>query len=273
MTLPIRNSRVRISQGTVFWREVGYGTTVLLLHGAWQDSSQWLPLMAILGTEFHCLAPDLLGFGESSRLPRQSYSIDQEVACLHEYLTQLRLLPTVLVADSLGAWVALRYALQHPQQVKGVIITAPDGLSHPQLDQAHRQDRWLARPWALRYWLGQGWARVWRSRDRGWRQLQQRRRQLRQHPAACRLLWQRRAAAVRAEQLNGVLPQLDIPLFVLHPEAASPTAALANNLVQSLVYQAHGVEVPGDELTVWEVAADRLPAVVRACLSGAIAPS
>jgi pimeloyl-ACP methyl ester carboxylesterase len=36
------NSRRKLSQGLLFWREAGKGIPVIFLHGAWNDSSQWV---------------------------------------------------------------------------------------------------------------------------------------------------------------------------------------------------------------------------------------
>ena len=80
-----RNVRLRLTQGVVFWREVGRGIPIIFLHGNWQDSTQWDGLLQRLGDRHHGLALDLLGFGESDR-PRLHYSIDLEVQVVMEWL-------------------------------------------------------------------------------------------------------------------------------------------------------------------------------------------
>jgi haloalkane dehalogenase len=85
MNYLFRNSRIKLPQGLLFWREVGEGMPIIFLHGAWNDSSQWLKVMELLSQDAHCLAPDLLGFGESDR-PNIHYSIDLQVDCLAKFL-------------------------------------------------------------------------------------------------------------------------------------------------------------------------------------------
>jgi hypothetical protein len=43
-----RNSRRKLSQGLLFWREIGNGIPVVFLHGAWNDSSEWVAVMESL---------------------------------------------------------------------------------------------------------------------------------------------------------------------------------------------------------------------------------
>ncbi|MEL6381505.1 MAG: alpha/beta hydrolase [Cyanobacteria bacterium J06626_18] len=254
-----------MTQGTVFWREVGYGPTLLFLHGSWQDSSQWLALMAQLGQKFHCLAPDLLGFGESSRLPKGNYSVDLETDCLAEYLASLRGQPRVIVADSLGAWVAIRYSLQHPEIIQGLVMMAPEGLSHPVLDQRWQTMRWLASPWSVR---GRGLKLVapllkLLGRARWLQGVRQRQQKLHRHRAACRLLFQRRQTALKAEWINELLPQLSIPVLLLHPEQASHETQLANTLCHDLAPQSQLLAMPGDESTVWQTAIEKIDVFVE----------
>jgi pimeloyl-ACP methyl ester carboxylesterase len=123
-----RNSRRKLSQGLLFWREIGKGTPLIFLHGAWHDSSQWVSAMELLSLDCHCFAPDLLGFGESEN-PNIHYSIDLQVECLAEFLYALKLDKVYLVGESLGGWIAASYALKYPEQVLGVVLLAPEGIS------------------------------------------------------------------------------------------------------------------------------------------------
>ena len=127
MARPISISRLRLPQGLIFWREVGYGEALVFLHGSTEDSSQWLPVMEHLGINYHCFAPDLIGFGESEH-PNVNYSIAWLVETLAEYFAALNLQRFYLVGHSLGAWVGASYALKYPEQVMGLVILSPEGV-------------------------------------------------------------------------------------------------------------------------------------------------
>jgi pimeloyl-ACP methyl ester carboxylesterase len=223
----------------MFWREVGRGPTVVFLHGSWSDSSQWVPLMQTLGDRCHCLAPDLIGFGESSRLRRNPYSIALEVNSLTEWLTALRSQSVLIVADSIGAWVASRYALHHPHQVQGLIILNPEGVTPPGLRGRWRGFPWLAHRWSLRFGLLQLVKPLLAVLGkRPWlRRVQARRQQLRHSPAACRLLFQGRHQERATELLDGVLPGLVPPVWVLQPQGSDAIAQALTQTYASLVGQ------------------------------------
>lgn len=211
-----RTGRLKLNSGTLFWHEYGQGKTVVFLHGSWQDSLQWTPLIAALGGRFHCLAPDLLGFGES-RGKHTAYSVALQVEALSAFLKALRVSQCILVGHSLGAWVATQFALQYPDQVESLVVIAPEGLN----PTVSRKRWWLHRQLAGRYsfmMLGLGvispLIKLLGGQD--WLKRTVRlRHQLRQFPAACRILFKRRAAEIRGELVQLPLAQLQVPAIVL----------------------------------------------------------
>jgi pimeloyl-ACP methyl ester carboxylesterase len=225
MTSPIRNSRIRLSQGQIFWREVGQGKTLVFLHGSWNDSSQWLPLVKRLSQDCHCLVPDLLGFGESEQ-PKLHYSIELQVECLAEYLEALKLRQVYLVGHSLGGWIAASYALRFPDQVKGLVLLAPEGIQLKGKGDRWFGSRWLTRQPPLAFWVLQlllPLAKVF-----GWRKGIERSLQLRQtlmrSPVACKLLFKRRNTEIQAELLSARLSWLKLPILILQGEQDNAVA-------------------------------------------------
>lgn len=235
MNLLVRNSRIRLSQGQVFWREIGSGPVLVLLHGSWSDSSQWLPIMEHLSSEYHCFAPDLLGFGDSER-PKIHYSIELEVECLAEYLEALNLRQVYLVGHSLGGWIAASYAIKYLEQVKGVVLLAPVGV---QAEEARKYGWWAPRLLGAQSLVFR-WLRSLRPllarllrRHKGIRQSLQQQMELKKFPTACQLLFQRRQSEIQAELLKEKLNWLKIPVLVLQGEQDTPSA-----IAQSQAYAA-----------------------------------
>lgn len=218
-----RTGRLKLDSGTLFWHEYGQGQTIVFLHGSWQDSLQWSPLITALGAHFHCLAPDLLGFGES-RSNHTAYSIALQVEALAAFLKALRVSKCILVGHSLGAWVATQFALKYPGQVENLVVIAPEGLD-PTLN---RKRWWLHQRLAGRYslfMLGLSasspliklmGAHDWLRRTLSLKQ------QLRQFPAACRILFKRRSAEIRGELVQLQLSELPVPAMVLLADASTP---------------------------------------------------
>ena len=150
-----RSSHLKISTGQVFWRESGdsENPVVIFLHGSWDNSQQWEKIIEPLSKNFHCLAIDLLGFGNSIAIETPS-SIGLEVDCLHQFLTALKLRPVYFVGHSLGAWVAVSYTLKYPDLVQGVVVISPEGFSLAYWQQYNQFTKWLLmRPWLFRLWV------------------------------------------------------------------------------------------------------------------------
>jgi pimeloyl-ACP methyl ester carboxylesterase len=227
-----RNSRRKLTHGLIFWREVGYpvgvgvrttkadpksqGFPVVFLHGTWNEGSQWVPTMESISREYHCLAPDLLGFGESE-VPDIHYSIDLQVEFLAEFLVTLKLERVYLVGDSLGAWIAASYALKYPERVIGLILISPEGVAIEATDKRLKQMQSilqrselafailkLLRPIAKMF----GWEINVKEE---WRQ----RLIMDQYPTACELLFNRKIPEIHAELLENRLAFLMVPVLIL----------------------------------------------------------
>ena len=254
MALPIRNSRLRLSAGQVFWREVGAGVPVVFLHGSWADSEQWMPLLQVMGDRHHSLALDLLGFGESAR-PKIRYTLELETNVLTEWLDALRVEPAYFVAEGLGGWVATNFALRFPERVRGLVLLAPEGVSIAA--GRWRGDRALIGRLPFLAWMLQLFAPC--ARLLGWRWVLRglaRRRQLRQFPAACQILFRRRSREIKAEQVSDRIPYLKAPVLILQGESASDPAVLALNQAYQKAPGAELAWVPGgDEPLQTEVGA------------------
>lgn len=227
-SLPIRTGRLKVGSGSLFWHEVGQGEALVFLHGSWQDSLQWLPLLGHIGQNFHCLAPDLLGCGESRADLGTAYSVQLQVEALAVWLQALRIHRCVLVGQAIGGWVAAQLALQYPSLVKGLVVLEPEGLEPTVRRQRWRQQRrWAGRFSPLAIGLRLLAPLIWRLGGQTWLQkrlyLQQEQRQF---PAASRILFGRRPAEVKAELVHDRLAQLQSPATLLLPHTLTPSQEL-----------------------------------------------
>ncbi len=228
MYSPLRNSRIKLSVGQIFWHEVGQGPDLVFLHGSWHDSSQWLGTIELLSRYCHCLAPDLLGFGESER-PNIHYSIDLEVECLAQYLDTLKLRQVYLVGHSLGGWVAASYAVKYPDRVLGLVLLAPEGVNASGHRQRLREARWLTGKPPLAFWLLRSLypvAKLFGGKKKFDRLLEFR-QQLMGSDVALQLLFRRQQAEIKAELVDGQLSWLKAPVLLLHGSQDTPAAASA----------------------------------------------
>ena len=232
----LRTGRIKLPVGSLFWQEAGQGETIIFLHGSWHDSGQWLPVRQALATQYHCIAPDLIGFGESSRAAT-SHSIALEVEALHGLLTALRIDRCAFVGHSLGAWVALQYALRYPQQVQALALVEPEGLVAQNLPGRWRLERWLTAPFSPLPWLLSVGAPLLgrvglKAQVKAW---QRRRQILRQSPAACQILFRRRWVVIVAEMVDPRQLSPHCPtLFLTTPATAQVNGGFPHHQQQSL---------------------------------------
>lgn len=255
MYSPLRNSRVKLSVGQIFWHEVGQGPNLVFLHGSWLDSSQWLRTIEHLSPYYQCFAPDLLGFGDSER-PNIPYSIHLEVECLAQYLDTLKLREVYLIGHSVGGWVAASYAIKYPDRVQGLVLLAPEGVK-----VGNRRGRWQTANWLynkppLAFWLLRSIYPIAKllGRQNKIDALLKFRQQLMQSPVAVELLFRRRRAEITAELVDEHLPLLKAPVLLLHGSEDTPAAS---SLCQSYAALAPNAELqfvsPGESNLPQEV--------------------
>jgi len=105
------------------YTEAGDGPVVVLVHGWACDRSFWRNQIEALSDVCRVLAPDLRGHGASS-VPEDGYSLAQLAEDIHSMCHDLRAAPFVLVGHSMGGMVAQRYALDHPDDLAGLVLVA-----------------------------------------------------------------------------------------------------------------------------------------------------
>ena len=99
----------------------GNGNPVVLIHGFGLDASMWDPQWSALQREFRAIRYDVRGFGGSA-VPTGPYSHSDDLLGLLEFL-QAR--PAHVIGLSMGARVALRFALDHPNDAKSLTLIDP----------------------------------------------------------------------------------------------------------------------------------------------------
>ena len=95
----------------------------LLVHGYTGSSLDWADVQPSLAEHRRVVAYDQRGHGESTNTgDPASYTFDALVADLGALVDALDLAPFDLLGHSMGGIVALRYALEHPEQVRSLIL-------------------------------------------------------------------------------------------------------------------------------------------------------
>lgn len=99
----------------------GKGQPVILLHGYAQNSHMWRPLIVELAKSRLVIAPDLRGFGQSSK-PDSGYDKKTMAQDVHDLAMSLGLKRASIVGHDIGLMVAYAYAAQYPAEVDRVVL-------------------------------------------------------------------------------------------------------------------------------------------------------
>ena len=105
---------------------------LVLLHGIFAEKDHWVDFARPLTGRYRVIAPDLPGFGESSRLPDQTYDYAAQTEHLRALLDALGVRRVHLAGNSMGGTIAVLFAIAHPERVASVaLIGAPHGIRSP----------------------------------------------------------------------------------------------------------------------------------------------
>lgn len=109
----------------VFYREAGSADapTILLLHGFPTSSHMFSTLIPALSDDYHVIAPDLPGFGQTKAPQRGvfNYSFESLADVIDGFVDALGLHRYALYIFDYGAPIGLRLAMKHPERVTAII--------------------------------------------------------------------------------------------------------------------------------------------------------
>ena len=97
------------------------GSPVILLHGYAQNSHMWRPLMVELGKRHRVIAPDLRGFGDTTKA-ETGYDKKTMAQDVHALARSLDIAKAGVVGHDIGLMVAYAYAAQFPAEVERIAL-------------------------------------------------------------------------------------------------------------------------------------------------------
>ena len=94
---------------------------LILLHGGRDHSRSWDWTAEALRGDWHIIAPDLRGHGDSDWSADGDYGLLPNLYDLAQLVHQLKLAPVTIVAHSYGGNIALRYAGVYPKNMRKLV--------------------------------------------------------------------------------------------------------------------------------------------------------
>ncbi len=115
---------------------------LLMIHGGRDHCRNWDWVAQALRNEWHVIAPDLRGHGDSQWSLDGSYTLPGYIYDLAQLVHQQHLAPVTIIAHSLGGQIALRYAGIYPDAVARLVSI--EGIGPPPERLAERGKRGIA---------------------------------------------------------------------------------------------------------------------------------
>jgi pimeloyl-ACP methyl ester carboxylesterase len=142
-----RRKTVQVGDHRIAYSEGGKGEPVVLIHGFGASSDNWNRMAGRLTKKFRVIAPDMPGWGQSTRTDSASYAYPQQVERLHQFLGALGLKRFHLMGHSMGGFISSAYAARYPEEVITLALLAPHGVTEPQASELALSvaagDNWL----------------------------------------------------------------------------------------------------------------------------------
>jgi len=115
---------------SIYYEVMGEGPAIVFAHGLGGNQLSWWQQLAHFSARYACIAFAHRGFTPSSAVPGAA-APDAYAGDLAALIDELKLRDVRLVAQSMGGWTCLEYALRHPARVKALVMACTSGAVDP----------------------------------------------------------------------------------------------------------------------------------------------
>lgn len=122
----------------LFYRKSGQGPPLIILHGLFGSSDNWITIARRLADRYTVYLPDLRNHGQSPHSDIHTY--DSMCDDLYELVTDLGLKKFFLAGHSMGGKTAIAFAARWPGMILGLLVADISPFAdETRYDQAHNQ--------------------------------------------------------------------------------------------------------------------------------------
>jgi len=144
---PHKNNYLELDDAKIYYEVNGEGPAVVFVHGLGGNHLSWWQQIPHFSSRYKCVNFSHRGFLNSKNY---SNKIGHEVFAndLSALIEHLKLDKVYLVAQSMGGWTSITYALNNPQKVKVIVLTSTSGtidfkqINHPEIKKLHLWEQW-----------------------------------------------------------------------------------------------------------------------------------
>ena len=118
---PHHRRRIAVLDTEMSYVDVGHGDPIVFLHGNPTSSYIWRNIIPYVSEQGRCLAPDLVGMGQSGKSPTKAYRFVDHARYLDAWFDALDLTSNVtLVVHDWGSALGFYRAMRFPDQIKAI---------------------------------------------------------------------------------------------------------------------------------------------------------
>lgn len=232
--------------------------TLLFIHGMDSSKETWNPVIRALQERYKAFSIDLRGHGETPLGNEKEYSIELLAADVHAYIKEHNLDNLVLVGHSMGSRVAIVYASEHPERVKGLVVEDMDLLPREprklQVEEIQKLKSFkteytcedAARKALIEYGYRANKYDLWKAQGRI-KITQDQRYQINLNPYASYLAHNACQASDKAAQL---FSNIKIPVMLLVAGEDSSTSVAGISQMKAMVPEMQVINIPGSEHSI-----------------------
>lgn len=126
----IESRYVRVGPHRIRYLTGGEGPPLVFVHGVATQAADSAPLFRPLMQGRRLYALDLLGYGESDKPRDAPYSVAMQGEIVRGFMDAAGLRNADMIGVSMGGWVALRVAAEHPARVRRLVLVSSAGLQY-----------------------------------------------------------------------------------------------------------------------------------------------
>jgi pimeloyl-ACP methyl ester carboxylesterase len=133
MTTDSRNQfrSVRLSQGTIRYRDIGEGETLVFVHGALVNGALWRKVTPRLTSRYRCIVPDLpLGSHQTAMNPDADLRPSGLAKIIADFLAALDLTGVTLVGNDTGGALCQIVVTHYPERIERLVLTDCDAFDN-----------------------------------------------------------------------------------------------------------------------------------------------
>lgn len=105
---------------TLHYRKTGHGSPLVILHGLYGSSDNWISIARMVEERFTIFIPDLRNHGKSPHTSTHTYQDMVDDLC--QFFKDHHLKKAIILGHSMGGKLAMMFASEYPELVSGLIV-------------------------------------------------------------------------------------------------------------------------------------------------------